>query len=158
MEAGHFTNRYLKDEKACFSRIGRPYKHDYTVTFEDSQRVQNIREQLLRTIVVLDAHLEVVKGCNMHCRTLDATSQRCLSHDLVAALDGYSSDLRNHRSATHAALERSQGTLSLVSEALTQVLSHHNANLCASYSRSWICATMKGLRRAVLRCTKTLRR
>ncbi|KAL8853066.1 MAG: hypothetical protein Q9221_002096 [Calogaya cf. arnoldii] len=104
------------DEKACFSRVGRPYKNDYAVMFEDSQRVQNIQEQLLRTMVVLNAHLEVVSGCKMHCRILGVRSQRCPSQDLVAELDDHSSELRIHRSAVNATLERSQGTLNLVGQ------------------------------------------
>ena len=87
------------------------------MTFEDSQRVQNIREQLIRTLVLLDAHLEVAAGCRAHCQTLDVCASSCLSHELITEVENYSFELRIHRSATNAALERSQGTLHLVGEA-----------------------------------------
>ena len=87
------------------------------MTFEDSQRVQNIREQLFRALVVLDAQLEVARGCRTHCQTLDLSALGSPSHELITELESYSSELRIHRSATSTTLERSQGTLHLVSEA-----------------------------------------
>ncbi len=106
----------MKDEKACFSRVGKQFQHDYAVTFEDCQRVQNLREKLLRTIVVLDAHLEVANGCEMHCRTLASSKLGPMGLNLSSELDSHSAQLRTHRRNVANILERSKGTLDLVSQ------------------------------------------
>ncbi len=106
----------MKDEKACFSRVGKKFQHDYVVTFEDSQRVQNLREKLLRTIVVLDAHLEVANGCEIHCRTLTSTSLGPMGLSILSEIDAHSAQLRTHRRNVVNILERSRGTLDLVSQ------------------------------------------
>ena len=88
------------------------------MTFSDSQRVQNIRERLLRTIVVLDASLEVANGCETHCRALASSKVGLPSLYLTSELDAYSVELRSQRSAAAAILERSRGTLDLVGRIL----------------------------------------
>ena len=108
------TNIFLKDEKARFSRVGQFCAHDYAVTFSDSQRVQNIRERLLRAIVVLDANLEVVSGCKAHCRALSNTRIGLMPQVLTSELEAYSAQLRSCRGTVVAILEQSRGTLDLV--------------------------------------------
>ena len=105
----------VEDEKECFTRFGRDFRHDYSVTFADNQRVQKIRERLLRTIVILDANVEVANGCELHCIALDDRNIGVPGQHLVSELQAYSAELRSHRWIVGALLERSQGTLSLVS-------------------------------------------
>ena len=106
----------MKDEKACFSRVGKQFQHDYAGTFEDSQRVQNLREKLLRTIVVLDTHLEVVNGCEIHCQSLVSTRLGPVGLNMSSEIDAHSAQLRTHRRNVANILERSRGTLDLVSQ------------------------------------------
>ncbi|KAL8689016.1 MAG: hypothetical protein Q9218_005214 [Villophora microphyllina] len=110
------------DKKACFSRVGRQHKYDFIVTFEDSQRVQNLRERLLRALNVLDAHLEVVEGCKAYCQSF---SDRIHSHDgkeILLELHAHSAHLRAHRRAVSAILDRSKSTLEL----LLKILEYRN--------------------------------
>ena len=105
----------MEDEKACFTRVGRDFTHDYSETFADNQRIQKIRERLLRTTVILDANVEVAKGCELHYIALDDSNIGVPGQHLVSELQAYSAELRSHRWIVGALLERSQGTLSIVS-------------------------------------------
>ena len=77
--------------------------------------MQNLRERLLRTLNVLDAHLEVVEGYMAYCRSLSGRMYNADEGELLLELDAHSAQLRTHRRAVTAILNRSQGTLELVS-------------------------------------------
>ena len=85
------------------------------MTFDDVQSVQSLRKHLLRTMVVLDAQLQVAKGCKLHCGTLNSSALGPKKTDLLSELGAYSAQLKTHRGIVAAMLERSQGTLDLVS-------------------------------------------
>ncbi|CAF9914376.1 MAG: hypothetical protein HETSPECPRED_001965 [Heterodermia speciosa] len=51
------------NNKACFSRVGIDYRHDYSVTFLDCQDLQLLQQKLERTSKVLEANLAVARGC-----------------------------------------------------------------------------------------------
>ncbi|KAL8661436.1 MAG: hypothetical protein Q9202_005618 [Teloschistes flavicans] len=110
------------DKKACFSRVGRPHEHDYVVSFDDSQRVQNVRERLLRTLNVLDAQLEVTEGCMAYCRASSGGIHNFDEADLLLELGAHSAQLRTHRRNVDAILDRSQGTVEL----LFKILEYRN--------------------------------
>lgn len=77
--------------------------------------MQNLREWLLRTLNVLDAHLEVVEAYTAYCRSLSGRMHNPDGGELLLELDAHSAQLRTHRRAVAAILDRSQGTLELVS-------------------------------------------
>ncbi|KAL9579126.1 MAG: hypothetical protein Q9212_005288 [Teloschistes hypoglaucus] len=110
------------DKKACYSRVGRPHEHDYVVTFDDSQRVQNLRERLLRILNVLDAQLEVAEGCVMYCRGFNDGIANFDEAESLVELGAHTAQLRTHRRAVAAILDRSQGTLEL----LFKILEYRN--------------------------------
>ncbi|KAI4256722.1 MAG: hypothetical protein LQ352_001963 [Teloschistes flavicans] len=104
------------NDKACFSRVGKPGSDYYATTFADSQRTQNIRQRLLRTLTFLDAGLEVAKGCVMHCRELELFEQNISSQAVFSELEAYSSQMLSHRNMVSTLLEHSRGTMDLVSD------------------------------------------
>lgn len=87
--------------------------HDYAVVFADSQRTQNIRQRLLRTSAILDAGLDIAKGCAAHCRDIghDSTWN---SHTVLLELEAYSSQIVSHKNIVTSLLEHSRGTMDLV--------------------------------------------
>ncbi|KAL8630575.1 hypothetical protein Q9189_003724 [Teloschistes chrysophthalmus] len=113
------------DKKACYSRVGRPHKHDYVVTFDDSQRVQNLRERLLRILNVLDAQLEVAEGCVVYCRGFRGRITNFDEAESLLELGAHTAQLRTHRRAVAAILDRSHGTLELVSRSLSVTAFQH---------------------------------
>ncbi|KAI4092258.1 MAG: hypothetical protein L6R37_007607 [Teloschistes peruensis] len=110
------------DKKACYSRVGRRHEHDYIVTFDDSQRVQNLRERLLRILNVLDAQLEVAEGCVVYCRGFNDRISNFDEAEALLELGAHTAQLRTHRRAVAAILDRSQGTLEL----LFKILEYRN--------------------------------
>lgn len=147
----------MKDEKACYSRVGKHFQHDYAVTFEDSQRVQNLREKLLRTIVVLDAQLEVANGFEMHCRTLDSSKLGPMWLNLSSELDAHSAHLRAHRRNVANMLERSRGTLDLVSQGNAYEPGGMRLIMRRSSSKFLNTVTTRVSQEMLLHCIKTLR-
>ncbi len=147
----------MKDEKACFSRVGKQFQHDYAVTFEDSQRVQNLREKLLRTIVVLDAHLEVANGCEMHCRTLASSMLGPMGLNLSSELDAHSAQLRTHRRNVANILERSRGILDLVSQGNVHEPDGLGLIMRRSSSNFLNTVMTRGSQEMLLHCIKTLK-
>lgn len=105
----------MKDEKACFTRVGRDFTHDDSAISADNKRLQKIPERLLRTIVILNANIEVAKECELHYITLDDSNIGVPGQHLVSELQACSAKLRSHRWIVGALLEHSQGTLRLVS-------------------------------------------
>ncbi|KAL8840332.1 MAG: hypothetical protein Q9170_001347 [Blastenia crenularia] len=97
--------------------------------FEDCQRVQNLREKLLRTLVILDAQLEVAEGYSGYlCGDWDskAIANR---NGLLLELDGHCTRLKTHHKAVETMLNRSQGTLELVKYRNEEALSRNGAAL-----------------------------
>ena len=77
--------------------------------------MQNLREQLLRTLIVLDAQLEVAEGCTLYCGSPCDSIGTTNREKLLLELDVHTAQLKTHRKAVGAILDRSQGTLDLVS-------------------------------------------
>ncbi|KAL8773594.1 MAG: hypothetical protein Q9194_004301 [Teloschistes cf. exilis] len=116
------------NDKACFSKVGKPGSDHYATTFADSQRTQNIRQRLLRTLTFLDAGLEIAKGCVTHCRELELFEGNTSSQAVFSELEAYSSQMQSHRSMVSNLLEHSRGTMEL----LFKILEYRNSE---SFSR-----------------------
>jgi len=93
------------DEKACFSQVGRKHKYDYSVTFADSQKLQLLRQKLLRTISILDSCLGVVKGCQTCCVESDSLNPTFSSTAIYAEFQTYAEQIRYHRANATSILE-----------------------------------------------------
>lgn len=110
-----YTNlAFFQDEKACFSIVGRNFSHDFSVSFQDSQDLQLLRQKLLRTSTVLDSCLEVVKGCEIHCRKLISLNITATGEQSLAEIDVYAKQMQGHRLELHRIIQYSLGTSKLV--------------------------------------------
>ncbi|KAI9785127.1 MAG: hypothetical protein M1839_000765 [Geoglossum umbratile] len=103
------------DDKACFSRIGERPSHDYSVTFADTQKLQLLRQKLLRTLSVLGSCLAIAKGCESHCHKLGAPDTAG-NDQVLLGLEIYTSRIKLHQSNVTAILQYSTGTTSLLSK------------------------------------------
>lgn len=103
-----------QDGKACFSRVGRKQNHDYSVTFSDGQRLQDLRRKFFRSRTVLESTLDIVKGCELQCRELEARGLLKSAGHIYHELEGLASNLRYHRRTIVDMLEYSAGTANLV--------------------------------------------
>jgi hypothetical protein len=110
----HTNLTLLQDEKACFSKVSYDSDHDFSVSFQDSQNLQLLRQKLLRTSTVLDSCLEVVKGCEIHCRRLIASGMTAGGEQSLAELEVYKMQMQGHRLDLHRILQYSLGTSKLV--------------------------------------------
>ena len=104
----------MEDEKACFSSVDRDFSHDYSVTFLDSQNLQLFRQKLLRTSTVLDSCLDVIKGCEAHCRRLISANRTDIGEHCLTEITIYSRQLPYHRRDLHRIIQYSSGTSKLV--------------------------------------------
>ena len=66
-------------------------------------------------MVVLDAQLEIAEGCMVYCGIPCGSIGKPNKEELLLELDAHSGHLRTHRKAVGAILDRSRGTLDLVS-------------------------------------------
>ena len=113
--------------------------------------MQNLRERLLRTLNVLDTHLEVVEGCIAYCQNLSGGRHNA-DEELLLELDAHSAQLRTHRRVTVAILDRSQGTLELVSSGhIVTTFKRQALNQISSYSGSLNIAMTRARPEMVLR-------
>ncbi len=70
------SSRFIKDEKACFSRIGKKKRFDFEVTFADRQRVHRLQEKLRQCRFVLNSCIDVASKCAAHCDGLSAVPKK----------------------------------------------------------------------------------
>ncbi|KAI0490094.1 hypothetical protein F4859DRAFT_509667 [Xylaria cf. heliscus] len=56
----------VKDEKACFARVGKKCVGDYDISFSDSQSLQKLRQKLFRSIAVLNEYIRTVSIFKEH--------------------------------------------------------------------------------------------
>jgi hypothetical protein len=104
----------MQDDKACFSRVGIKKAYDYSLTFADMQKLQLLRQKILRTLSVLDACLAVAKGCERLCQRLDALKVTTANEMIFAGLMAYEDEINRHRRGLTTLLDYSSGTATLV--------------------------------------------
>jgi hypothetical protein len=105
-----------KDEKACFSRVGIEYDHDYKLTFSDCQNLQLLRQKLLRASSVLDACLDVTSGCADHCIRLTNMKLVDSSGRGLSEIEYYKRQLMQHRHTISRITLQAEGAGHLVSD------------------------------------------
>jgi len=103
-----------QDEKACFSTVGCKHPHDYPVSFVDCQELQLLHHTLLRSSLLVESGLEVVKGCEDHCRKLASWKATTLCESSLAEIAVYSAQMNSHRRDIHRVIEQLKGTSNLV--------------------------------------------
>lgn len=65
--------------------------------------------------MVLDTCQEVARGYELHCRELETLRSSTMPPNLLSEIEAYGAQLRFHHRAVKAMLERSAGTMELVS-------------------------------------------
>lgn len=129
-----------QDEKACFSRVGRPSKADFEIRFSDSQELQKLRKKMLRTRKVLEASVDIVGNWEQLSRDLDACSSVRRAHGQAPFRPGYQqcrnlqSTLRYHLGIIAQLCDYSAHTEKLVSSARLPYVANTQANLTPSSS------------------------
>lgn len=103
-----------QDEKACFSKVNHSLINDFSVTLLDSQNLQLLQKKLLRTSSVLDSCLDVLKGCETHCRKLVTLNVASSGEQYLVEIMVYKKQIQGHRRELHRITQQSFGTSKLV--------------------------------------------
>jgi hypothetical protein len=109
------TNDF-KDEKVCFSRVGRDFKFDYSVTFADCQRLQQIRKKLLKALLSLENNLAIAKGCETIYKRLSALHKSSPRAPASLELHLHILDLKSHIRTVNSILEHASWVAVMVGE------------------------------------------
>jgi len=59
-----------QDEKACFSRVYKTHPGDYNISFKDGQRSQRLRQELFRSINMLEGIFQSTESIRKNCKEL----------------------------------------------------------------------------------------
>jgi len=125
----------LQNDKACFSKVGRKANHDYSVTFNDLQDLQQARQRLLRALSAVESSIESLLGIQTHFDSITAQKTHDSKKSIYIELEVYQSRMKGHQRALIRLLEVSSGTSKLVrysyclSTALIFVLAIQNFGL-----------------------------
>lgn len=98
--------RIVQQDKACFSKVGVPCRHFFSVTFKESQKVQRLREKLLQASTILESSLDIAYryvSCHSDNSGLETDG-----------LDAYIYQLRSYQRAVTRHLKFSSGVLKTV--------------------------------------------
>jgi hypothetical protein len=126
----------------------------YAATFADSQRTQNIRQRLLRTLTLLDAGLEIANGCVAHCQEMESPELSGTAQAVLSELRVYSSQMRSHKNVVSSLVEHSRGTMELAGSA--HLLESHGLTTARSSLKSSSIGTVTFLVRALPLYTEML--
>jgi hypothetical protein len=95
-----------------FSRVGRPAKFDYKITFQETQEMQLTRQRLYKTRTILDTSLITLKSLESF---FYKKVQCCQSSDqMLGELDVLISKYKIHRVSIDRLLDIADGTMTLV--------------------------------------------
>ncbi|KAI1323354.1 hypothetical protein F5Y16DRAFT_403550 [Xylariaceae sp. FL0255] len=105
-------------EKAYHSRVGKPTLTDYSVHFQDCQRIEMLRVEVLRASRVLDSSVEIVRGCQLRAQRLSRIF--CIEVDLTVQnlLKVQEHELQGYKSTFGEILERMKGVSRLLEKIL----------------------------------------
>jgi hypothetical protein len=109
------TDYHLQHEKALSSTVGKPRNHDYSVTFEDAQDLERIRQKLLKANLILKLN---IKAANSWLSGLTRLSKRIgephMDHCQIV-VQQYVASLETHSAVVESLLQRLDGINRLVS-------------------------------------------
>lgn len=103
----------MKEEKACFSKIGKGAVHDYNLAFSDSQKLHLSQNKLRRTLLSLELVIEISDSIR-----LANINQVPIKNGHDVPLNSLSIQTQNHCRRVRSLLDRSHSTAQLLSAAL----------------------------------------
>jgi hypothetical protein len=109
-----FLFKKKKNEKACFSRVGRTHPHDYAVSFSDTQELQYCYRKLLKAQNAIGSALDVASGLTSHCKQLVDLAVLPTGFEVLLQLELYTARLKNHKDSIVSLVAYSQGVSNLV--------------------------------------------
>ena len=116
------TDSY-EDEKACYSAVGRPRRHDFPVGFSDCQKLHLLKKKLLRMSLILESCIETSISIKALFEQAEAAKPSAKSNlgvgsiTLLADLEVYSTRLQLHMRTISSMTNRLSSTEKLVSYA-----------------------------------------
>ncbi|RFU33947.1 hypothetical protein B7463_g2363, partial [Scytalidium lignicola] len=109
-------DQFLKNEKACYSKVDAKVLHDYKLSFADAQRLQYLHKYILRSEEAVAQALETIKGLQQ--LRLKLYSAKIVATPECDVLVMSANQFQNHRSVFAALKEFRYGVTQLVFEAL----------------------------------------
>jgi hypothetical protein len=88
--------------------------NDYPIAFADKQKLQLLRQKLLRTLSILDSCSAVAKRLESHCQRLASLGFETGSDKVIADLESYGFDIEYHHRSVANLIQISSGTDGLV--------------------------------------------
>ena len=122
------SSQFIKDEKACFSRVGKKKQFDFEVTFADRQQVHRLQEKMRQCRSVLDSCIDVASKCGAHCDGLSAVPKN--DHKIYPTFEMYILFIGRQRQITADMLSRSTGTAELVRRPLARLQNLADDGFC----------------------------
>lgn len=90
----------IKEKEAIYSSVGKSFKVDFSITFDERQRVQQCRSKLLKALHALDTDIGIVQGCETRYRHLARLNSKQRSEACLQDLEWHLAELRAHKAAT----------------------------------------------------------
>ena len=103
-----------QDEKACFSRVGRPHPFDYTTSFGDAQLLQQYYLIILKAQQAIESSLDVINGVTIHNCQIEELKLSVQKLDLCLELEYISHRMQAHKRSIIILAQHSRGTNNLV--------------------------------------------
>jgi hypothetical protein len=107
-------NNLKQDEKACFSRVGRPHPSDYITGFADAQLLQQYFRIILKAQQAIESSLDVIDGISAHNSQIEELKLWPRNLEMHLQVEHYAQRMRMHKRSAVILAEYSQGTNNLV--------------------------------------------
>ncbi|KAH7092039.1 hypothetical protein FB567DRAFT_516346 [Paraphoma chrysanthemicola] len=105
----------ILSDKALYSRVGRPSKTDYQVTFVETQQMQRIRQRLLKTQKMLEMTLKTLRALQ---RLFDNKKGTKHNRQMIGELDGLVFRYESHCVSIERLMGVADGTTTLLMKIL----------------------------------------
>jgi Mg2+ and Co2+ transporter CorA len=128
-----------QNDKALFSRVGRPSKFDYSITFKETQEMQLLRQRLLKTRTIIETNLRTTESLRSifekltppQCSSLSPSNKASKHQGLISELVNLIHRYKSHRSSILRLLDIADGTMTL----LLKILDYrHDENIRTNIS------------------------
>jgi hypothetical protein len=103
-----------QDEKACFSRVGRPHPSDYSTNFADAQLLQQYFRIILKAQQAIESSLDVINGISAHNSQMEELKLWPRNLDVHLQVEQCAHRMQMHRRSVVVLTEYSRGTNNLV--------------------------------------------
>ncbi|KAI1089439.1 hypothetical protein F5B19DRAFT_374294 [Rostrohypoxylon terebratum] len=104
------------EDKALYASVDneKPKPYDFSIDFDDSQKIQRLRLKLLKASAILESSLEVARGYEIHCQDISKRDMGGGNISLFIEVELYTAKLRAHRRSTNVLLERTKEVFNLI--------------------------------------------